>query len=334
MKCDVLLTEAGGPVGYEVLKSLSAVGLRVGVSDTSDSGLSFSCGLAADTFVCCPPRDEGNFIKRIREWAAVTEPRAIIPIFHPEVLAAHRDEFPGIKMLCAQEDKILRLDDKVRACALATDLGIRQPRLYSRPEAVDRYPVVFKRSGGHGGDSVYFPREEAPLRHLVANSEPGTWLISEEIEGYDASIDSLRFGGLFVCSAYRTLLPRAKGVSIMRETFSAPELEAAAWLILEAVDYEGVCGMDFRIDREGRAWFLECNPRFSGGLETQIRAGFDIPRLYWQAAMGLLHAEVPAPRTGVRTKDRKQILVYLKRRIRQRKLDFIDIRLALLPEKR
>lgn len=352
MNCDVLLTEAGGPLGLEVLKSLSARGLRVGISDTSASGPAFASGLAASSFVCCPPKDGRNFILRIREWAEETHPLAVMPIFHPEVLSSHRDEFPGIKIICADADKIRRLDDKVSACALAASLGIRQPRLYSSPEDVDRFPVVFKRSGGHGGDSVYFPKEAGSLKHLVANSAPGTWLISDEIEGYDASIDVLRHGGVFVSSPYRTLLPRAKGISIMRETITAPELEAAARMMLEAVDYEGVCGMDFRIDKDGKAWFLECNPRFSGGLETQIKAGLDLPWLLWQAEMSSSPAgaapsgattapmdvcspiEIPTPRTGVRTKDRRQIVCYLRRRLRQGKLDLTDLRLALLPEKR
>ncbi len=58
-------------------------------------------------------------------------------------------------------------------------------------------------------------------------------------------------------------------------------------MMVETIDYEGVCGMDFRRDSQGNWYFLECNPRFTGGIDTQIAAGFDIPYGYWRLASGL-----------------------------------------------
>lgn len=97
---------------------------------------------------------------------------------------------------------------------------------------------------------------------------------------------TLRWDNFFYGAVYRTILPRRKGSSILRKSIVAPELVAMTRRILDHIDFHGVCGVDFRIGRDGRAYFLECNPRFSGGLATQIQSGFDQPFLWWKLATG------------------------------------------------
>lgn len=55
------------------------------------------------------------------------------------------------------------------------------------------------------------------------------------------------------------------------------KMRACAGTILEHLDYQGVCGFDFRADTSGNVRLLECNPRFTGGVAAQAAAGFDIP---------------------------------------------------------
>lgn len=55
------------------------------------------------------------------------------------------------------------------------------------------------------------------------------------------------------------------------------KMRACARTILEHLDYQGVCGFDFRADTSGNVRLLECNPRFTGGVAAQAAAGFDIP---------------------------------------------------------
>ena len=56
-----------------------------------------------------------------------------------------------------------------------------------------------------------------------------------------------------------------------------PELEMYAKRLLDYVDYQGVCGLNFRYDNNtGRVAYIETNARFTGGLATPIKAGFDI----------------------------------------------------------
>lgn len=156
---------------------------------------------------------------------------AIIPIFFPEVLSAHKNEFPGILI-----------------------------------------PL------GQGGDSVYFPKNRRALENLLkTESHP---VVQEYIEGENVCVDTLRCpDGGFYAAAYRVLEPKGKGVSTLRAPADEPELSAICGKMLEHIDYHGICGFDFRRSITGETYFLEANPRFSGGLETTLASGLDLPWL-------------------------------------------------------
>lgn len=230
-------------------------------------------------------KHEGEFLKKLRLLLDESGAGMVIPTFFPEVLAAHRDRFPGILIPVESAEKLRRLDDKISCCALAEELGIPLPRRFRSFEEVSTYPVVFKRPGGQGGDSVYFPGNPKALRNILAPARE--FLLTEYIDGYDVCVDALRWDGFFFAASYRVLAPLRKGVSTLRESVKAPQLEAWAKRLLDAVDYHGVCGLDFRVRAaDGQAFFLECNPRFSGGLASALASGFDLPALLWRLATG------------------------------------------------
>lgn len=258
-----MLLEAEGKVGDAVRRSLERKGIRVLLSPVK--------------------ADDSGFLRLLEESGA----GVVLPVFHPEILASRLDCLPpGVIAPIDSLEKIELLDNKISSVALASELGLPLPELYSSPEQIERYPVVFKRSKGLGGSGVYFPKDRTALEHLLATSGRSSALVMEYIDGWDCSVDALRWGTFFYGSAYRTILPRRKGSSILRKSIVAPELVAMTRRILEYIDFQGVCGVDFRIGRDGRAYFLECNPRFSGGVATQIQSGFDQPFLWWELATG------------------------------------------------
>jgi len=319
--CDVILTDAGNEVGYQVLRLLSKAGFRVIACDRNPSSLKRHLRYAAGVRRTLAAQDERNFVRQVRRLEQESGARIIIPVFYAEVLSRHRDEFDAV-IPVASSETLNMLDDKLRACNLAASLGILQPRMYSSPDEVDRFPVVFKRTTGHSGDSVYFPKTREPLEHLVDNSEPGTWLISEEIDGFDASVDVIRWKGLILASAYQVLYPKAKGISIIRRSIEAPGLIGIARKMLDAVDYEGVCGFDFRVAPDGEVYFLECNPRFTGGICSSAASGLNLPVLLCRLALGnCSQSQNPDShiRTGIVTVDWRELLRRTVQKIRHRR---------------
>lgn len=265
---DVLIVNPCGPTGELVARSLEAHGVTTSIMKGPNAR-----------------KMPDFYIRALHRAVEETGAKMILPIFFPEVLAAHRDEFPDVLIPLESAEKLVLLDNKISACRLADSLGIPQPRIYENPAEVSLFPTVFKRPTGLGGDSVYFPKTRKALDNILKTAPD--FLIQDFIEGENVCVDALRWGDFFYAAAYRVLDTRLKGVSRERESVEAPALIEYSKKILDAVSYNGVCGVDFRIERDTlMPYFLECNPRFSGGLESAIASGFDIPWLFYRLSTG------------------------------------------------
>lgn len=270
--CQVLLFGTMGSIGESVRNSLARKGLDVRLVDFPQNVF----------------RDEPGYRRELMKALAQYRPDMILPIGHPLALARLKPLLAGqVRIPIASEDKIVRLDGKLSASRLAARLHIPQPEIYDGIGEIERYPVIFKRDISFGGSGVFRPRSREALEKLAAHQPGMPYLIEEYVEGDDYSVDVLRWGGQCWASGYKTLAHQGQGPSRLRESVQVPLLCQWAAMMVEAVDYEGVCGMDFRRDLQGNWYFLECNPRFTGGIDTQIEAGFDIPYGYWRLASGL-----------------------------------------------
>jgi hypothetical protein len=94
---------------------------------------------------------------------------------------------------------------------------------------------------------------------------------------------------------------KSGGTSIVRESATFPEMEAAATELLTALEWKGVAMVEFKGDpATGQFWFIEINPRFWGSLALPVYCGIDFPYLMFQ----LLEGNSPPPTmtypTGVR----------------------------------
>ena len=284
-----------GNIGPDVRDTLAAHGLDVRIMDFPQN----------------VQRDEFGYRRLLMKTVAACRPGMIMPIGNPVTLAKIAEEaaagesprsFPGIcdGIVFAVEklEKVRQLDGKVCCSALAASLGIRQRNIYSSPEEAGDRQVIFKRDVSFGGQGVHLPWNRKSLENLIAHQSPGEpYLIEDFIEGEDSSIDVLRMPGFLRTACYRVVSHHpaknarpgnrgAMGPSVEREACVFPEIENMALRILEHLDYNGVCGMDFRVDADGVPYFLECNPRFTGGVAFQVKAGFDIPWLLWSLITG------------------------------------------------
>jgi hypothetical protein len=67
---------------------------------------------------------------------------------------------------------------------------------------------------------------------------------------------------------------------------SLPEAETAAERLLAELGWHGMAELDFRVGRDGRAYLIEVNPRFFGGLSQAIASNVDYPHLLYRIACG------------------------------------------------
>lgn len=306
--CDVIVTYCWNRVGYNILRSLSLHGLKVWVADTSKKNICSMSKYSAGNFTYPDPfTKERDFIDCLLTYVNLLKPKVLLPT-HDEsvVIMRHRDRFPKDLIIPYEnEHLLLKLANKAEATELAKSVGVPVPEVYKSVEEVTSFPVVFKTVMGNSAKGVYFPKDEIELRALVDKHNVGEYLIEEWIGGTDYSVDCLRWDDFFQASTYHALVTKTNGggTTTQREIVSMPLLETYAKKLLDAVDFHGVCGLDFRYDATtNRIAFIEVNARFTGGIATPITAGFDIPWIVYNLATKGCFSENVNARIGTKTK--------------------------------
>lgn len=279
--CDILLFGAMGHIGEDVQCCLEQHNLKVARVEFPQNVF----------------RDEFGYGRALVKAVGSLSPSAIIPIGDNRAMARVCPLLPSSAAVAVEsEKKILLLGGKVSFSRLVSELGIRQPKIYGsssdtglpsaeKARTMDKdeiVQIVFKRDISFGGHGVHRPLSMEALDQLIAHQRPGEpYLIEEYIYGSDYSVDAVRFGQFFKAGAYRTLESSGNGPSTLRKSEEFPQLTEIARRIMDAVDYNGLCGFDFKVDDAGNVYILECNPRFTAGVRTQFESGFDIPYLLY-----------------------------------------------------
>lgn len=307
-KCDVIVTYCWNRVGYNILQSLSAQGLSVWAADTSKHNICSMSKFCAGSFTYPDPfTTENEFIACLLKKVEELRPKMLLPT-HDDgvVIARHRDKFPKWLVIPIEsEEKLLNLSNKKTATRLASEAGVPIPKVYTDTSEVQYYPVVFKSVIGNSAKEVFFPKSKFELDSLIEKFQDKETLLEEWIGGGDVCVDCVRYGDFFQASVYRALVTKTDGggTTTQREIIEMPMLIEYAKRLLDYVDYNGVCGLDFRVDSENnRIAFIEMNARFTGGLATPIAAGFDIPAILYQLATEGDYDGNSQARVGTRTK--------------------------------
>lgn len=286
MTCDVIITYCWNRVGYNILRSLAYHGLSVVVGDTSDKNICSMSKFVAANFVYPDPfTHEDEFITCLLKKIDEYKPTILIPT-HDEsiIIAKHIHLFPDNLIIPIEEHaKLLQLSNKISANKIAKDARIPIPKIYHEISEISQFPVVFKTAIGNSAKGVFFPKNITELNniaHKYANTET---FIQEKVEGIDHSVDCIRFGNFFFALTYKALVTKTDGggTTTQRIIVDCPNLVRYSKQLLDYIDYNGVCGIDFKCDNNGNAYFIECNTRYTGGLATPIAAGFDIPYIQY-----------------------------------------------------
>ncbi len=307
-KCDVLITYSWNRVGYNILRSLSSLGLRVWVADTSKINICSVSSFSAGSFVYPDPfTQEEKFLECLLHKIDELKPKVLIPT-HDEsiVIAKHISRFPKEMIIPISDyETLIMLSDKACATKLAQETGVPIPQIYHSVDDVKEYPMVFKTVVGNSAKGVYFPNSMEELQSLIVKYDGIKTLMQEKALGTDYSVDCIRMKGYFQASVYRALITKTEGggTTTQRIIVDQPILVEYAKRILDKADYYGVCGLDFKYDDvTHRAAFIEVNARYTGGLATPIAAGFDIPKIHYILATNKPFDENAVARVGTKTK--------------------------------
>lgn len=146
-----------------------------------------------------------------------------------------------------------------------------------------RYPLVIKPRDGRSSQGLRMvedPEEFAFVARRLQN-EADRYLVQEKISGRVVTVDVIRDPERDFCACLprRELLRTLNGAGTSVQVFRDETLEQQCREIAAALDVRGCVNFEF-IEQEGTGdfYFLECNPRFAGGVAFSFVAGYDMTR--------------------------------------------------------
>lgn len=280
-----LITAVGSYAALPAIASLRAMGHRIVGCDiyprawnaaSCDVDVFFQAKLATD-------RDA--YIAQLEEMVQAEKVSYLIPLtdLEVDVLCSEKARFAKLGCtICTPDEPSARLcrNKFDMAQALEADgicLTIPTVSPYGREPREDEFPIMLKPLSGRSSQGQIIARTLESYRSAL--SQRSDYIAQPFIEGDIYTVDVARdLYGNVQCLCRRELLRTVNGLGTTVRILPGHPLEAICADIARRSGIVGVVNMEF-IGHEDGYYFLEVNPRFSGGVGFSIAAGVDFARL-------------------------------------------------------
>ena len=159
------------------------------------------------------------------------------------------------------------------------------------------YPLVIKPVDGRSSQGLARVKNARQMTYAVLEcvEHGGRFLVQPMIDGSVVTVDVARDpkSGIVSAVARRELLRTLNGAGTSVYVYHDEMLEQECREIAKALDICGCVNFEFidtacgeGIEAKNRYCFLECNPRFSGGVAFSCMAGYDMIRAHLACFMG------------------------------------------------
>lgn len=162
------------------------------------------------------------------------------------------------------------------------------------------YPLVIKPRDGRSSQGLRIVEdpEEFAFAAKRLREEADRYLVQEKLPGRVVTVDVVRDpeSGSCACLPRRELLRTLNGAGTSVQVFRDEALEEQCRAIAAALNVRGCVNFEF-IEQEGTGafYFLECNPRFAGGVAFSTAAGYDMVRNHLRCFEGKEPERMPGP---------------------------------------
>lgn len=231
---------------------------------------------------------DSSFPKALLGIAKAQKIELIIPLIDLEcdVLAPCKAEFAehGIHIACLDESLQTLCRDKVALPHRLASLCTIIPTYDRLDTPTEPYPCILKPRSGRSSQHQIKVHNEDELRAFRNLRED--YILQPFLEGNVYTVDCVRDSqGNSLCTARKELLRTVNGLGTSVQVYKSHALEEVCHKILAELGIVGCVNMEF-IEHNGQYYFLELNPRFSGGLGFSQMAGYDFVNAHVQAHLG------------------------------------------------
>ena len=288
----VLVTGAGGPSGYCLLRNLAEEGERLELLaadiDPCAAGL---YAVEPERRLLLPRGDDPEFASATLAHCIEHRVDVLIPTVDSELipLAERRGEFEAaaVELVLASELTLRLCLDKWRLHEACVGT-VRVPRCEVADDSWDPastpLPAFVKPRTGSGSRGIKLVRARAELERLPRD---GTMLVQENLPGPEYSLDVLaRADGEVVAVVPRERLRVDSGIAVCGTTRRDEALEEFGRRVAERIRLTGVANVQAKFTDGGEPALLEVNPRFPGTMPLTVASGIDMPKLCVREALG------------------------------------------------
>lgn len=278
----ILVTAIGSFSADVTLRTLKELGFRVIGCDIYPRQW-IANSLLVDQFVQAPLCNSADYIPFIQSLCTAESVDYLLPLTDLEVdaLNPHRTNFAdhGTTLCISPADTIALCRDKL-ACweyqRQHTDLPLISTRcLADVTDGETPVPCVLKPRDGRSSQGLHKIPDARHWNFFVPELDAQTTLVQPLIPGDIVTVDVVRGeDGSCVCMPRKELQRTLNGAGLTVETFWDEHLVQLCQQAAEALSIIGCVNFEWISSDQG-FFFLECNPRFSGGLAFSHLAGYN-----------------------------------------------------------
>lgn len=141
----------------------------------------------------------------------------------------------------------------------------------------EKFPVIGKPLDGRSSQGLKLVHDPDEWDGFVRNVDKRRYIVQPYIRGSIVTVDVVRQkdGKKIVAIARKELLRTPNGAGTSVYVFKDRSIENQCKQIADELNIIGCVNFEFICDESGTYHFMECNPRFSGGVEFSCMAGYD-----------------------------------------------------------
>lgn len=237
--------------------------------------------LADEHYISPPISETKRYLDFLFDICKKHDVHVMFPIYSKEIslIASKKEDFlkAGIHILLPSKKTIDLCNDKLAMQNAAALLQIPTPKNITNP-TVNDLPIFSKLLSGSGSSGAQLISDEVLLSYYKQLNE--NRIYQEYIKGEEITVDVLcNKSSQALCICPRKRISVKSGQCVKGETIHDQQINNYVRQICTALEYTGVCNMQF-IKKDYVLYFIEINPRFSaGGLMLTVHAGANLPLL-------------------------------------------------------
>lgn len=275
---NILVTSIGSASAESVISQLKKEKNRIIGTNIFDEKHTY-CSMIVDAFYKVSRSDSEKFIKEVLDICWREKIKYIIPLTDLEVdsFNRHRDLLKrnGLIVCYSDYDCILTCRNKYLSSVLVNSLNVcNVPKTIKVfDENIHSFPVICKKIHGRSSEGVKVLRSLDDFNKFRANLSDD-YIIQEYIEGNVVTVDLLRYEDQVLSVSREEIVRTVNGLGISVCTFKDDNLDDIVRVIADSLNVYGCVNFEF-IKTDTGYYFIECNPRFSGGINFSLLSGYD-----------------------------------------------------------